>query len=499
MTEPTDAARKPATCHKAGTPAAIAPAERRPLFDLPQPPAAQTRDGAEQSSESTAINLEAAHGETDETAREQAKPELQQRLSGPALRRIVQRRGGAIWAEALLLLCQIVAVLWLVILPISGWLSQNLTTKLGGGLLITALPLSLVLAHLLLRARLSRLAGALLAAPPQIDGQPLRDFLTLDLSLRRAAQAARLDWQAGSTRDRLGDAILYGLPSAILCAAFGLIALELEAHRLALICAIAAGTVLLICHLPQHPRADDAPPSLATRFAWICTFGAVMGMAGIELSPRLTRPTQPDTASPEPASLSASPPSPAEEGAKESDKESTEPGAFTPNYPSLANADLKGADFTGAQLSQTDLSGADLSGALLQGAWLDQADLSGARLIGAQLSQARMSDARLPAAQLDQADLSWSTLLRADLSGASLRAADLSGVDLTDAQLDGADLAGAVLREADFAQASLVGANLSGADLRESWNLTQAQVAQTQGDGATQLPQGLHAPAHWQR
>ena len=71
----------------------------------------------------------------------------------------------------------------------------------------------------------------------------------------------------------------------------------------------------------------------------------------------------------------------------------------------LSGADLSGADLSGADLSWANLSGADLSvaylsgadliGAYLSGANLSRADLSGANLIGANLSRANLSGANI--------------------------------------------------------------------------------------------------------
>ncbi|MEZ0448258.1 pentapeptide repeat-containing protein [Cellulomonas sp. ICMP 17802] len=85
----------------------------------------------------------------------------------------------------------------------------------------------------------------------------------------------------------------------------------------------------------------------------------------------------------------------------------------------------------------------------------------------------------------------------AELVGARLAGADLRGADLRGARLLGADLRGADLRLADVLGADLRGAELAGADLTDALFLTPPQVASARGDGATRLPSGLVAPAHW--
>jgi hypothetical protein len=115
-----------------------------------------------------------------------------------------------------------------------------------------------------------------------------------------------------------------------------------------------------------------------------------------------------------------------------------------------ADADLRGAVLTGA-----DLADADLRGAVLTGADLADADLRGAVLTDADLTGAVLADA---------------VLTGADLTGAVLTDADLTGAVLTGAVLRGAVLRGAVLRGAVLRGAVLRDAVLTGADLRGAKN-----------------------------
>ena len=80
------------------------------------------------------------------------------------------------------------------------------------------------------------------------------------------------------------------------------------------------------------------------------------------------------------------------------------------DYDIRPEANLSGANFTGAILTRADLSGADLSGANFTGAILTRADLSGADLTranftGADLTRANLSGANLYQANLYQANL----------------------------------------------------------------------------------------------
>jgi hypothetical protein len=124
----------------------------------------------------------------------------------------------------------------------------------------------------------------------------------------------------------------------------------------------------------------------------------------------------------------------------------------------LTGADLSRVDLTGANLSGANLTLADLSRANLSGADLGDADLRGANLSGANLTLADLSDADLSGANLTLADLRGADLSRADLSRADLTLADLSRADLS-----GADLILADLGRANLTRADLSGANLSGA------------------------------------
>jgi hypothetical protein len=90
-----------------------------------------------------------------------------------------------------------------------------------------------------------------------------------------------------------------------------------------------------------------------------------------------------------------------------------------------SDADLSGANLSGAYLSDADLHGAYLRDANLSGAYLSDADLSGADLSGADLHGAYLRDANLSGAYLSDADLSGAYLSDADLSGADLRDAEL--------------------------------------------------------------------------
>ena len=103
--------------------------------------------------------------------------------------------------------------------------------------------------------------------------------------------------------------------------------------------------------------------------------------------------------------------------------------------PNLREAELEGADLSGALLQEADLYDANLVQASLSAtelyhAYLHGANLSGAHLLGAKLHGANLhftdfSGAKLRGAELTYASLISATLLDADVSGANLYLADL--------------------------------------------------------------------------
>jgi uncharacterized protein YjbI with pentapeptide repeats len=119
-------------------------------------------------------------------------------------------------------------------------------------------------------------------------------------------------------------------------------------------------------------------------------------------------------------------------------------------------------------LSEANLQGADLSGANLRKATLIKADLSEATLIKADLTRADLTGTLLREADLTRADLTGTLLSKADLTEADLtqahlREANLTEADLTRANFAGANLTGAALVRALLTQAFLTGVNLTDA------------------------------------
>jgi hypothetical protein len=123
------------------------------------------------------------------------------------------------------------------------------------------------------------------------------------------------------------------------------------------------------------------------------------------------------------------------------------------------------------ELSDANLRGADLRGADLTKAELREANLSGADLGLSQLGEANLRGADLRNASLFLANLSGAELHVSDLSGADLTLAWLIGANLTEADLSGADLGSTKLRDAN-----LYGANLTNADLTGASGATKEQL-----------------------
>lgn len=152
----------------------------------------------------------------------------------------------------------------------------------------------------------------------------------------------------------------------------------------------------------------------------------------------------------------------------------------------LIRANLSGADLTGATILRptvfTDLSNDLADAPQFSGATLKrikvQADLSGANFRGADLTEADFSPLEARPGQGTLVTLAKNVLKSCDFSGARLRdakfnravlwfarftGADLRGADFSEADLTNVDFSGADLRGARFTGADLDGATLSGA------------------------------------
>ena len=127
-------------------------------------------------------------------------------------------------------------------------------------------------------------------------------------------------------------------------------------------------------------------------------------------------------------------------------------------------------DFSKCKLAKARFGSYKLEKAIFDDANLSGADGSGAYLRSTSFQRANLKKARLVLADLRQADLRDANLQDADLSSAMLQDADLRGANLTKCRLTKASLAGT----------QLSGANVNGADFRGARGLTAEMLQGTQ-------------------
>lgn len=151
-------------------------------------------------------------------------------------------------------------------------------------------------------------------------------------------------------------------------------------------------------------------------------------------------------------------------------------------------ANLSGADLTGADLRNANLINADLTGAYLGGADLSGAELIGADLTGAFLMHADFTSATLERSTLTNADLGGVNLAHANLSSANLRNAVLVSADLTNATVAHSNFTDATLSYADFTNARASDADFTGAKSTDvdftDTNLQGSDLKHTDLEGA---------------
>ena len=124
----------------------------------------------------------------------------------------------------------------------------------------------------------------------------------------------------------------------------------------------------------------------------------------------------------------------------------------------------------------------------LRGTDLRRANLAGAKFAGAILSEARLEEANLAGIRLDEAILRESHLERANLTEAKVE-----GAFLLNTRLNGSGLRAANLREAFLVGTRFDGADLLGTDLTDAFGLTWEQLKTARKDNRTRLPGYLKA------
>jgi len=131
-----------------------------------------------------------------------------------------------------------------------------------------------------------------------------------------------------------------------------------------------------------------------------------------------------------------------------------------------------------AIMIKVDLSGADLALAMLPGGNFARTTFAGASFRKADLRKANFSGA-----DLEDCDFSVARLAGANLSRATLKFANFRGADLSNANMFGAKL-----NYCDFSAANLNGANLVEANLSTTKGLYRDQLMKSQVDETTTLP-----------
>jgi uncharacterized protein YjbI with pentapeptide repeats len=168
----------------------------------------------------------------------------------------------------------------------------------------------------------------------------------------------------------------------------------------------------------------------------------------------------------------------------------------------FSGLDLSGVDFRGAHTVglETNLRGADFTNANLQDARFGAAVLDGADFTGADLRDASFVTASLRGVILEDVNVQGTGFYQSDLSQAKMANIDLSQSDITGSSFPGADLSGSILagakneywgleiQGADLSNADLQGSMLSGAgfqraDLRSA-DLSDCQLEQADFTGA---------------
>ena len=153
-------------------------------------------------------------------------------------------------------------------------------------------------------------------------------------------------------------------------------------------------------------------------------------------------------------------------------------------------------NLTGATARQTNFEGARLRGAHLVRTVAGPANLRGAEFEGADLSEANLEDACCEDATLRQvraqnANLSKGRFAKASLEGGSFRGANLQFADFSHACLDGADFAGANLDGANLHRARCAATSFRGAKMKD----VSATKLRSRGGRGLRTPRRLRSRA----
>lgn len=173
---------------------------------------------------------------------------------------------------------------------------------------------------------------------------------------------------------------------------------------------------------------------------------------------------------------------------------------------------LRGADFTGANLQGTNFAGVDLTGANFEGANLQGVNfagaiLTGANFEGANLQGANLQNASIQGAYFGGADLQGTIYQNAPPppvpepfipgppppTGQSFERQNLNGGNFTGQNLQSADFERSRVQNADFANTNLAGASFEGANAQGA-NFGGANLQQADFSGANLQGANFQAP-----
>lgn len=181
----------------------------------------------------------------------------------------------------------------------------------------------------------------------------------------------------------------------------------------------------------------------------------------------------------------------------------------------LGNLDLRGADFSGAQIesavfSSCDFVEANFTNAVLNRSGLDASDLSRARFADAEvrnatffqsiLTEADFRGAELLSTSFEQARAEDAIFVSAKMGDAFLAMANVTRADFTAADLSGANLEAAILKNCDLALANLYDTKLADTDFTDSnWWRARGLSSEQLNDLTLRFAPGPNAPESRQR
>jgi hypothetical protein len=156
----------------------------------------------------------------------------------------------------------------------------------------------------------------------------------------------------------------------------------------------------------------------------------------------------------------------------------------------VAPADFRGSDLTGANFAQARLNGARFYNAILRASYFYEAELRAADFSNANLSS-------IPEIQGAQTILSCAELENANFSNAMLDGAVISHADLQKAHFGGASLKGVQFSDANISGADFRGADVADADLSHVVCSDRANFESAKNLDKEKFPKNPSCPSNW--